>query len=319
MEKSLLKSFPEQPVTLDGPVSIRTNSKIFHAIFNAQPPFEAAVKHCLAPQTGRPDELAAIEQFTALQRVSEAFKNKNARFRVPTPFNIDPKQAIFSMSWVNGESLSKKLSSPFACIEGSDWLRDAGAWLGHFHQAGPLRTQRIGLDARRLVVGGMPTSAAPGKAFAQAVYILKSKTHSLVNELVEVTWLHGDCKADNFILSGQDIYGMDISLCDENPVEYDLAMFFNNLDILLYSPKHLPLRLMKSRFEKSFWEGYRATGPSVSHRYLVWVRLNFLVWQWHALLVQSKPRLNTWVLNKLYSKIASDLSHQLTANPCATD
>ena len=129
--------------------------------------------------------------------------------------------------------------------------------------------------------------------------------------VVEVTWLHGDCKADNFILTGQGIYGIDISLCDENPVEYDLAMFLNNLGLLLSGPQYIHVRAMQSRFEQAFWQGYRLLGPPVSQVYLDWTRLNFLLSQWHTMLNGQRPRINTWILNCMFSNLTTRLSRRV--------
>lgn len=303
--------FPSAPIALHGPLSVRANSRIFRAIYDSPAPYEAAVKHCLNSQSGRPDELAALTQFTSLTRVSHAFKNGQTRFRVPTPHCIDPQLGVFSMSWVNGESLSHLLRQPNALLCGVHWMHDVGAWLGYFHKTGPLQTQRVDEGEHRLAVANIATAAHIYTRLTHVTKALAASAHALRNETVAVSWLHGDCKADNFILSGPNIYGIDISLCNENPVEYDLAMFLNNLNLLLYNPRMLPLWLIKSRLVKAFWAGYQSTGPTVSSHYLVWVRLNFLLAPWQALFNSKKSGASNWILKKMYAHMATDLSTQL--------
>lgn len=312
MKHPLPDHFLSAAMALDAPISARDNSNIYHARIHAPVPFDAAVKQCLVPQTQIPDALAAREQYAALERVHNAFENLDSRYRVPTPLHFSQALAAFAMSWVEGESLSKRLRSPVALLEGHGWLRDVGAWLGNFHHAGPYRSQPIGLDERRIDVGLYPACEIPEKLFSHAVQVLNASIPMLKNLEVAVTWLHGDCKADNFILTGKGIYGIDISLCDENPVEYDLAMFFNNLDLLLSGPQYIHIRAMQSRFEQAFWQGYRQFGPPVSQRYLDWTRLNFLLSQWHTMLSGERPRINTWILNCMYSNSAAHLSRKVS-------
>jgi hypothetical protein len=308
MKNALSAHFSDATRGFDGLVSARDNSNIYHATIHAPVPFDAAVKQCLVPQTDIPDALAAQEQYAALERVHTAFENLDSRYRVPTPLHLSSALAAYAMSWVEGESLSKKLRSPLALLEGQAWLRDAGAWLGHFHNAGPRRCQAVGADERLTDAGNYDPCAVPEKAFSSALRVLNESTPLLKQMVVEVAWLHGDCKADNFILTGQGIYGIDISLCDENPVEYDLAMFFNNLGLLLSGPQYIHVRAMQSRFEQAFWQGYRLFGPPVSQVYLDWTRLNFLLSQWHTMLIGQRPRINTWILNCMFSNLTTRLS-----------
>lgn len=311
MKNALSVHFSSTAMEFDAPVSARDNSNIYHATIHAPVPFDAAVKQCLVPQTNIPDALAAQEQYAALERVHAAFENMDGRYRVPTPLHLSSALAAFAMSWVKGESLSKKLRSPVALLEGQAWLRDAGAWLGHFHNVGPRRRQPIGEDERLTDAGNYATSAVPEKAFFHALRVLNESTPSLKSMVIEVTWLHGDCKVDNFILTDQGIYGIDISLCDENPVEYDIAMLLNNLDLLLSGPQYIHVRAMQSRFEQAFWQGYRLFGPPVSQVYLDWTRLNFLLSQWHTMLNGHRPRINTWILNCMFSNLTTRLSRMV--------
>jgi hypothetical protein len=311
MKRALSAHFSSSGMALENPFCIRDNSNIYHTRIPAPEPFDAAVKQCLFPQTQSLDPLAAKDQYNALERVHTAFAGLDGRYSVPTPLHFSPALAAFAMSWVDGESLSRKLRSPLALIEGQGWLREVGAWMGHFHTAGPRRSQRLGADPRHLDAGNYAASAAPESTFSNAIRVLRQSAPLLKGLQVEVTWLHGDCKADNFILTGQEVYGIDISLTDENPVEYDIAMFLNNLDLLLSGPQHIHLRAMQSKFESAFWQGYGPCGPPVSQAYLDWTRLNFLLFQWHTMQSGQRPRLNAWVLNRMYASSTAHLCRKV--------
>lgn len=305
--KAISNHYAGVNIEIDGPVSVRDNSQIFHATINAVTPLQAAVKLCLDPQLNIPDESAAEEQFAALERVSNALENGNGRFRVPEPLCLSAELAIFAMSWVEGKSLTSWLRHPSVFIKGADWFHEIGAWLGNFHKVGPLRRREICLDERLTVIDNLSISPISDRAFTEAILVLQKTAPALKGMEVEVTWLHGDCKTDNFLLSGDGIYGIDISLSYENPVEYDLAQFMNNMDLLLRSPQYLYLRGMQSNLEAAFWRGYRSTGPSVSDAYLNWMRLGFSLSFWHSMLKGRHRNIRTWILNRLFAKQAINL------------
>jgi len=319
LRKSLSDHFAGVSVALEGPISVRDNSEVFHATIDTVVPLEAAIKHCLVPHTKRPDEVAAEEQFVALQRVHKAFANRDQRYCVPTPLYLAPALGTFAMSWVAGESLTKKMRHPAVYIEGARWFEEIGAWLGSFHQAGPLRRRLVDLGQQLRVAEELRASPLPDQSFVTALMIVQKTAPLLTNIEVEVSWLHGDCKTDNFILCGQDIYGIDISLNHENPVEYDLAQFLNNLDLLLAGPQHPHLLGMRSKLEKAFWRGYTRTGPSVSHSYLNWLRLVFSLSFWHTTLAERKQGLRRWMLNRMFAKLVERLSRKIELTAASPD
>lgn len=311
LRKSLSDHFDGVGVALEGPISVRDNSEVFHATIETAVPLEAAIKRCRLPQTKMPDEAAAEEQFVALQRVHAAFAKRDRRYRVPTPLYLAPALGTLAMSWIDGESLTRKMRHPAVYLEGPRWFEAIGAWLGNFHQAGPARRRRVDLGQQLRVAEELRASPLPDRSFAKALLTVQKTAPLLANVEVEASWLHGDCKTDNFILCGQDIYGIDISLSHENPVEYDLAQFLNNLDLILASPQHLHLLGMQSKLEKAFWRGYRSTGPSVSHAYLDWLRLIFSLSFWHSTLTEQKRNLRSWMLNRMFAKLVERLSGKI--------
>jgi tRNA A-37 threonylcarbamoyl transferase component Bud32 len=311
LRKALSDQFTGAIVHLNGPISSRDNSEIFRASIETAEPIEAAVKRCLIPQTNLPDDSAANEQFLALKRVENALASGPKRFRVPSPLLHLPELATIAMSWVDGDTLTNKMLQPSVFARGRGWFEDIGAWLGNFHKAGSVRLQLVNLDERLRVVQDLRASPLADRSFSNAISILLETASPLQSIEAQISWLHGDCKTDNFILSGNLIYGIDISLNYENPVEYDLAQFLNNLDLLFSSPKYLHLFAMRSKLEKAFWRGYLSTGPTVAHLYLNWLRLGFSVSFWHTMLEGRKQSLRTWILNRMFSKLVDRLSKQI--------
>lgn len=289
------------------------NSRIYHATVHTAPPTELAVKFCLVPKTGNADTSAAADQFVALQRVHRAMSRFPAHFRTPTPIFLDAEQAAFAMTWVDGESLTRKISGPAAYINGQRYFERVGAWMGHFHTVGFRETRNVNLEERIAVIDAQRVDSGADRIFSRATLLLEESTDVLKGSKATIAWLHGDCKTDNFIIDGETVYGIDISLIHENPVEYDLAQFLNNLALLTMSPRRLYLGGMRHKFEEAFWQGYLCAGPSVSGAYLVWLRLGFSLSFWHTMTHDLKPGLRKWALNRMFAALVHRLSKELQA------
>ena len=306
--QALSEHYAGAPVRLDEVVSVRENSEVFRAVVETETPFAVAIKHCFRPRTKIPDESAAREQYAALDKVDCALKKGASRYRVPTPLLLIPELATIVMPWLDGESLTQKMRRPAIFTKGPEWFEAVGAWIGNFHKLGPARHRQVDLDERIEILKALENSPLPEQSFSKAIGILRNYAPGLEQLAVETSWLHGDCKTDNFFLSGVDVFGIDISLCYENAVEYDIAQFFNNLDLMLSSPQTVYLGVMQSRLEKAFWRGYRVTGPSVSLPYLNWLRLSFALSFWHSMLNGRETSIRNRVLNRMFAKLIVRLS-----------
>ena len=300
-------------VRIDGPIHRTSNSEIFHARIDTTPPLHAAVKHCRLPHTRTPDPAGASQQFHALERVHSALANGNPRFAVSAPLFLDRELATFAMSWIDDESVSRKMRRPTAFYNAADWFADIGAWLGTFHKAGPIRTEGLVLDERLTVIDDLCASALPHASFARALQLLQETAAPLQNSETEVSWVHGDCKTDNFIIGKDRIFGMDMSIIHENSVEFDIAQFLNNLQLMLASPMYAYLLGLRPQLETAFWSGYRSTGPTVSQAYLKWSRLLFAASFWHTRLRGQAPTMRNRILNSVFRKLTERLTRELAA------
>lgn len=221
--------------------------------------------------------------------------------------------ATFAMSWVNGESLTRKLHSAAIFTNGPKWFMDIGAWLGNFHMAGPVGRTVVRLDDRIDILDELRQEHPDNTVFADAFLLLQRTASGIAGTEASTSWLHGDCKTDNFFLSGENVYGIDISLSYESTIEYDLAQFLNNLELILSAPQYLHLRWARSRLEKAFWRGYRQTGPSVSDAYLNWVRLDFALTLWDKQLTGRRRSIRSWMIDRMFSKLIARLSGNLVS------
>lgn len=312
LQSALSARFGGARVTLDGPLSVRDYSLIYRARIDSDVPFAAALKQCIDPRRGTPAPDEAQRQFAALVRVSKALSScsqADPRYRVPRPLEPLPEFAAYAMTWVDGIALTHRMRGLAAPFNAAGWLEATGAWLRNFHRAGPWRRERASLAQPIDVIGQLessPLTAQP--AFALALRTLRQAIPRLEGIDVDVSWLHGDCKADNFIIADDGICGIDISLAHQNAVEYDLGQFLNHLELLLAGPRFIHLRGQRARLEDALRRGYRDAGTAVCDAYLDWLRLVFAVTYWHNETEGRDAGLRLRALNWLFRALTNRLS-----------
>lgn len=307
----LMERFGGANVQLQGPVSVRDLSQVFRAHIAAPVSMVAAVKFCLAPDSGLPDPQAARAQFDGLARVHLALDGKCNHLRVPVPLHIFPDLAGYAMSWVDGESLTKKMRQLNFVTRCPGWFEDAGHWLGNFHLAGPMRMQPLDLSERLADIDRYKKLTPPDGTFDTVATMLAQSAAALEGVEGPVSWLHGDCKTDNYMMSGGDVYGIDFSLAHENPVEYDIAQFLNSLELMLLNPRYLHLRGFRANLEERFILGYKKCGLPLSEPFLNWLRLFFGIWTWRNLKQNHKRSLRMWLMGRMCAKmVARQVSSQ---------
>jgi hypothetical protein len=308
---AFLAHFAGAVADLDSPISVRANSEIFRTLIRAPVPLEVALKICVIPGTKTPDSSIAKVQYHALTKVSGQMLKGDARYRVPTPLWLNDDLGTFAMTWADGDSLTRKLTSHAVFVHGAAWFENVGAWLGNFHKAGPLRREAVNLSDRLALVDEITGSVASA-TFSNAIRALRTTAPMVKDLAVEASWLHGDCKIDNFILGSQNVYGIDIALAHDNAIEYDLAQFLNNLDLLLSSTRYAYLWGSRLKFEAAFLKGYSRAGGNFSMPYLNWLRLNFLLSFWHNEAEARKGILRAVLVDWMFSNAARRLSRKVS-------
>ena len=310
--QDLANHFGGVAVTLEGPVSIRDYSQIYRAHVHTSPATYLAVKRCLVPRTTTPDTATALDQYAALARVGQAMRRYSPRYFVPEPIFVSPEMATLAMSWVGGKPLTNMLRHPAVLTRGAAWFSDVGTWLGYFHAAGPARVSLFDCEARKQNLSELQASPLPNATFMPAVWIATNHLQKLSGLKVHASWLHGDCKTDNFMIDGKSIYAIDVSLKHENAVEYDLAQFLNHLDLNLLSPQSILQRGFRSAFARAFLRGYEASGLQISRECLEWTRLWAALALWRSTLLGRATTGKTWILDHVFSSLVRDRCKALT-------
>ena len=291
--------------------NIRSNSRIYTACICSEEPFRVAIKRCLVPGTNIPDCDGVTEQYLALKKAAKTSAKPEKSFRVPEAICLFPEQGIYVMSWADGESLTKKLGRPDALFSGKTWFKQVGTWLGNFHLAGPLHEHVVNTEDRITVVRDLARCPIPHPPFKRAIQTAIETEKEFISAKAHASWLHGDCKTDNFILNKDEVFGIDLALKYENSIEYDLAQFLNNLYLLAASPRRFYLKPFLNTFERAFSEGYGASGIKVSNRYLTWLRLTLALSLWEERVLNSPPGIRTFFLNTIFTSLANHLVSSL--------
>src|SRR5207247_3492400 len=85
---------------------------------------------------------------------------------------------------------------------------------------------------------------------------------------LSISWLHGDCKMDNFMATRDSMFGIDYSLAHENAIEHDVAQFLNNFELLIQRMRFHRLAPIASMLIEAFMRGYHRTAPPISREFL---------------------------------------------------
>lgn len=283
-------------------ISVRDNSVIYMANLSAGQANRAAIKCCLIPGTNQFDQATARQQFDALTKVHVASQGYQGHGQVPTPLFAIEDLAAYAMSWVDGDSLTSHLriwhDAEFVIASHAQ----AGRWLANFHRSGPLRIAPADLANKIEHLSDMRHHPVRHPLFGEALNAVAETASRIVDMPVATSWLHGDCKPDNFMLAASGLVGIDISLKYENAIENDLSAFLNGLDMMLLDIRWRRAMRHAQRLQEAFLHGYMSAGPNVSRALLSWLRLWSTLTSWHAATVESKPRWpNRWLLHRQFN------------------
>jgi tRNA A-37 threonylcarbamoyl transferase component Bud32 len=313
----LVESGPADPsgahrqCVIKGPLSVRHNSHLFHAQCSHFPT-PLAVKLCLRPHTLQPDADSAHQQYDALRRASSAM-GMDAEMSVPRPYAVRADSGLLAVEWVAGETMTELLFS-WRCntTRAQQLVMRAGRWLQRFHACGALAPGRLDVDDKLDFVTEMECArAVPDPVYARSLLELRRSASAARAVTLERSWLHGDFKSDNLIVSNGRTIGIDVQLRHENPVIYDLALFMNYLELRLCHPsgwRHLAARdLLGAAFLEAYC-GDRADAIALP---LGWVRLYMLLGEWYTARTHAASRLQAYALDLCYRVVAARLCEHM--------
>jgi tRNA A-37 threonylcarbamoyl transferase component Bud32 len=265
---------------MTGPIAIRRNSVLFYAEGNVFPS-PVMVKVCLNPSTGEADGEAAIAQYDAAVRVYTAMQ-RSSTFSVPRPYLVQPDAGLLVMEWISGSSVGHLLSSlRCSAATGVESVIRCARWLRHFHECHVLPASHLDVSERLRRLDHLEVHV-PDRVFRHGLDQLRLAADAAAQMSLPRSWIHGDFKADNVILSGSRTLGIDVHLRRENAVVYDLASFLNNLAVTRYEPSGWSLARSYTRLRSAFLSAYAGASSECLMLPVAWVQLFMLLQQWHS-------------------------------------
>lgn len=292
-------------VQWDGPISVRNNSTIYIIHPSTGLPDSVILKFCRNPVTGQIDNVSASRQFQALSRTQSALARIGSAQDVPRPLLLLPAAGAYLMSRVDGEPLTACLHRRWELAALVDVCERAGHWLARFHAAGPLRTDVADFTSKLILLDEMKQLPVRHPVFEIALRDLASSTN-IASLKLNISWLHGDFKSDNLLISGERVVGIDIDLSYENSIEHDLAQFMNHLDLVLMRYRLVHLRRSASLLQDSFIRGYQKDGILVNMEFLKWLRTWSALASWYARRAHNPTRwYERWITDRYFSSLTN--------------
>ena len=299
---ALVKQSGSATARVERKISARDNSVIYLAQLSADQADRVAVKCCLVPGTKIFDAPTAQMQFDALTRVHGAIQTGHGARQVPSPLFSMPDQGAYAMSWVEGDSLSSLLRSWRDSANVISAHEQAGRWLARFHRAGPSRMTLPDISENIIHLTKMRLHPVSSPLFDDALKAVAGYASRVADLPVATSWLHGDCKPDNFMVTPSGLVGIDISLKYENAIENDLTAFLNELELMLLDIRWRRAVPYARRLREAFLRGYLSEGAPVSMAVLNWLQLWSGLTNWHAAVVERKTNSpKRWLLNRHFS------------------
>ena len=278
---AIARSLAQPGVTIDRLLTARDNSLIYEARVGDEPARKLAIKCCLVPGTRKVDSVTAQAQFDALGRAHAALAAIGAHDAVPRPMALAPAFGAYAMAWIEGRTLTQLLRHEARLPVALDAMRKAGRWLALLHQAGPMRIGAPDMASKIEFVAEMQRRAHSRPAISRGLALLAQTKSQVAATPACLSWLHGDFKTDNLMVTAQGVVGIDVHLGLENSVENDIAQFLNHFELSVMTRSMRRLRPANGDLVTAFVRGHHDAGVAHGVELLAWLRLWTALTAWH--------------------------------------
>tara|TARA_R110000850_G_scaffold30911_3_gene85431 strand:+ start:492 stop:1496 length:1005 start_codon:yes stop_codon:yes gene_type:complete len=236
------------------------------------------LKHELRPDA--PEGFAA--QYRFLETVHAACQWDD-RFKVPRPIYLDVERRACLMEYAPGAPMSDLMRDAHGDLTRQDvLLRRAGGWLSLFHgdqldARRPFRpkfTLRWFHRVRDEIVRG--ERAVPSSdLFLRGIRTLDAVAPRFDGVRSASCAQHGDMHMRNLVMSGDTVWGLDVSKSDPAPVGHDVAkLLFDYVSLFVPAGEIPEGEVLPDRVRKAFFAGYEVVDPDdPSVGFLIYVKL----------------------------------------------
>lgn len=306
-QDALSRHFTAPATLVRGPVHVQAGSRIYYVEHPAFP-VPVALKICLRPYTDVPDAEEARQQYDALRQVHESM-GESSGFGVPRPFYSAPEEGLIILEWIEGQSLSRTLGRFGSSANKRMLMERAGAWLRHFHEAHRLPAGPLDVEEKLASLAQAQTRhPITHEAFQSSWRLLQALAPLAATPTLRRSWIHGDFKTDNLIISGPRTLGIDIHVRHENACIHDVASFLNRLDLHCGHPGNWPLLPFRKGLCQAFLDAYGAEEETQDNApALLWLRLYSLLSLWNRLGKRHKPGPALWYLQLTFQQVLRPL------------
>lgn len=315
IESRLRASGDFEPCRVTGPLAARQNSRLFLAQCGAR---ALAVKICLKAHTEEVDSQAAQLQFETLQRVHRLM-GAEAEFSVPTPYLVIPQAGLVAAEWIPGTNLAALVFS-WRCsgARARELVARGAQWLRRFHACHAAPPGHLEIEDKLAFMARMESSARIDDAlFVNARTCLEASAAAACAGQVARSWVHGDFTADNLMIAGSRVVGIDVDVRFENTVLHDIAPFLNHLELRTFHPDGWPRAVSIEALQRTFVESYQGPDTSPIAVPLAWMRLYMVLQGWiSARGKPASPLRRKWVdfsYRTVIGRLMKFLSRQATA------
>jgi aminoglycoside phosphotransferase (APT) family kinase protein len=211
------------------------------------------------------------------------------------------------MDWVDGLSVAEILSAARTSNAMlTETSRRAGAWLAAFHR---LNTDGFAATDTGLLLSRLERVRAQAggwlddKIFHRSVWELRRTVSAVELIKLPVAWRHGDCKAQNLMVTGAgEFFAIDLEVQDRDVVAADLAKFIGDVEFLSWHPRAWRLRRRRKLIMTSAVDGYTAGNSASMALPLAWLRLHRLLSLWLEFEITAKSSLRDFYQRYRFKK-----------------
>lgn len=268
-----------------GPLTRRDYSRVFRVQSSALPS-ASVMKLCLKTGSFVPNPRDARQQYSILEKIHAASANRGLHL-VPQPYLLMEPEGVFLAEWIKGDIMATRLFGwelRFRPVNRLNLIKSAAEWLRSFHQllslpSGPLELQSKVLTLKELEADGFQEN----EIFRNCAAYLARCADRAGSVQLERSWLHGDFKADNLIVTGEKTIGIDIQAQTCDAIIYDIAQFLNNIELNVRYLHNRRLFRTRETLYDHFIHCYFGPEHGTYDLPLLWIRGYMLLCGWHEM------------------------------------
>ena len=271
------------------------------------------VKLIRKPSPTLSTEKQAIRECEALSSLHE-IRSQEGLHISPKPYSFMTDIGAVVMDYLVGPSLTEYIVDIRVPQEKKVLaLGDAGRWISSLHQHFSPKQASVPYDRVIGNLEGSLSSSSRDSDQMRAFDTLRSSHDSLKATSVDVTRLHGDFKADNLVVSGDRVFGLDTRLEHTGMALRDIAYFANHLDLIFDDPRVMLYRWsLRPRLHKAFVNGVRENWEPEQYLVLFWMRLASALMSWTSFMPEGGLSLRQRYLQFSYKRLTLKLARQVS-------